>query len=380
VNSFEFQPKPRLVFGVGAVGRLGELATAEGFRRTLLVADAGLMATPHVDRALGILRASGIEVETFSDFSENPDSLMIEGGRAVAAGAGIDSLVGFGGGSSMDTAKGISFLLTNGGTMRDYRGFGKTRSPLLPMIGVPTTAGTGSEAQSYALISDCETHEKMACGDPTAMFRVALLDPELTLTQPAGVTSVAGFDAISHAVETYVTRERNPLSDVFSREAFRLLYSNYERVLERPGDIEARSAMQLGAYFAGVAIENSMLGATHACANPLTAHYGTPHGRAISMCLPSVVRFNSGVAAERYRELLGLAGVAVRGNEPGETLAFHLERLARAGGLPSRLRDDGISPEDFPALALEASKQWTGTFNPRPFDEGAALEVYRCAY
>jgi len=305
---------------------------------------------------------------------------MMEHGRAVAADAGIDSLIGFGGGSSMDTAKGISFLLTNGGTMADYRGFGKARSPLLPMIGVPTTAGTGSEAQSYALVSDPETHEKMACGDPTAMFQVALLDPELTLTQPATVTAVAGFDAVSHSVETYVTRKRNPLSDVFSREAFRLLYANYERVLERPGDVEARSAMQLGAYFAGVAIENSMLGATHACANPLTAHYGTAHGRAISMCLPSVVRFNSGVAAERYRELLGLAGVAVRGNDPGETLAFHLERLARAGGLPSRLRDDGISQDDFPSLAREASKQWTGTFNPRPFDEEAALEIYRCAY
>jgi alcohol dehydrogenase len=380
VNSFEFEPKPRLVFGVGALTRLGELAKEEGFRRTLFVADPGLMATPHVDRALRILRTSGIEVETFGDFGENPDSRMMEHGRAVAADAGIDSLIGFGGGSSMDTAKGISFLLTNGGTMADYRGFGKARSPLLPMIGVPTTAGTGSEAQSYALVSDPETHEKMACGDPTAMFQVALLDPELTLTQPATVTAVAGFDAVSHSVETYVTQKRNPLSDVFSREAFRLLYANYERVLERPGDVEARSAMQLGAYFAGVAIENSMLGATHACANPLTAHYGTAHGRAISMCLPSVVRFNSGVAAERYRELLGLAGVAVRGNEPGETLAFHLERLARAGGLPSRLRDDGISQDDFPSLAREASKQWTGTFNPRPFDEDAALEIYRCAY
>ena len=380
MNSFEFEPRPRLVFGTGAIERLGDLARREGFRRTLLVADPGLVATPHVERALGTLRASGIEVAKFSDFSENPDSLMIERGRSFAADAGIDSLVGFGGGSSMDTAKGISFLLANGGTMADYRGFGKTRSPLLPMIGVPTTAGTGSEAQSYALISDSETHEKMACGDPTAMFRIAILDPELTLTQPAAVTAVAGFDAISHAVETCVTRKRNPLSDVFSREAFRLLYSNYERVLERPEDLEARSAMQLGAYFAGVAIENSMLGATHACANPLTAHYGTAHGRAISMCLPSVVRFNSGVAAEQYRELLALAGVAVRGNDPGETLAFHLERLSRTGGLPSRLRDDGIPQEDFPSLALEASKQWTGTFNPRPFDEGAALEVYRCAY
>ncbi len=380
MNSFDYHPRPRLVFGRGAIERLGEIARAEGFRRSLFVADTGLLATPHVERALGVLRASGIETATFSEFGENPDSRMMERGRAFAADAGVDSLIGFGGGSSMDTAKGVSFLLTNGGTMADYRGFGKARTPLLPMLGVPTTAGTGSEAQSYALVSDAETHEKMACGDETAMFKVALLDPDLTLTQPAGVTAVSGFDAISHAVETYVTRKQNPLSDVFSREAFRLLFSNYERVIERPLDVDARSSMHLGAYFAGVAIENSMLGATHACANPLTAHYGTAHGRAISMCLPSVVRFNSAVAGERYRELLGLAGVAVRGNDPGETLAFHLERLARAGGLPSRLRDDGIPPEDFTTLALEASKQWTGTFNPRPFDESAALEVYRCAY
>ena len=153
------------------------------------------------------------------------------------------------------------------------------------MIGVPTTAGTGSEAQTYALISDAETHVKMACGDSKAAFRVALLDPSLTISQPLSVTATTGFDAIAHAVETFVTTRRNALSEFFSREAWRLLEGNYERVLEAPEDLEARSAMQLGAYFAGVAIENSMLGATHACANPLTARYGTAHGAAIAMML-----------------------------------------------------------------------------------------------
>ncbi|MGH9337560.1 MAG: iron-containing alcohol dehydrogenase, partial [Vicinamibacteria bacterium] len=243
IQPFEYQSKPRLVFGRGSLDRLGELARAEGFRRALFVSDAGLMGTSHAERAIRVLRGASIEVSTFSDFSENPDSRMIERGRGYAADAGIDSLIGFGGGSSMDTAKGISFLLTNGGTMSDYRGFGKARNPLLPMIGVPTTAGTGSEAQSYALVSHPETHEKMACGDPTAMFRTAVLDPDLTLTQPRTVTAVTGFDALSHAVETYVTRKRNPVSDVFSREAFRLISGNYERVLESPDDVEARAAM-----------------------------------------------------------------------------------------------------------------------------------------
>jgi alcohol dehydrogenase len=164
---------------------------------------------------------------------------------------------------------------------------------MLPMIAIPTTAGTGSEAQSYAVISDAESHAKMACGDPKAAFRVALLDPALTLSQPNTITATAGFDAIAHAVETYVTTRRNPVSEIFSQEAWKLLEPNFERVLAEPNDLRARSAMQLGAYFAGVAIEGSMLGATHACANPLTANYGTTtelHWRCC--CRPSCVGIN----------------------------------------------------------------------------------------
>ena len=196
---------------------------------------------------------------------------MVEAGRVFASTRGVDSIVGLGGGSSLDCAKGINFVLTNGGSMRDYWGFGKASRPMLPMIAIPTTAGTGSEAQSYALISDAVTHVKMACGDPKAAFRAAILDPLLTRSQPREVTATAGYDAISHAVESYVTTRRNTASSVgFAREAWRLLAANFERVLRDPGDLEARGAMLLGAHFAGIAIENSMLGATHACANPLT--------------------------------------------------------------------------------------------------------------
>ncbi len=154
---------------------------------------------------------------------------MIEAGPALVATHKIDSIIGLGGGSSLDCAKGINFLLTNGGRMPDYRGYGKASQPMLPMIAIPTTAGTGSEAQSYALISDAETHVKMACGDPKAAFRVAMLDPALTVSQPRSITATSGFDAIAHAVETYVTTKRNPLSEIFSREAWRLLEPNYEQ-------------------------------------------------------------------------------------------------------------------------------------------------------
>lgn len=382
MRSFDFQPRTRVIFGAGVIDRLGELARELNFKRTLLVADHGLVASGHVDEAVTPLEKAGVEVFRFHDFEVNPDTRMIEAGTRFVSSLDIDSIIGLGGGSSLDCAKGINFLLTNGGRMSDYRGYGLATKPMLPMIAIPTTAGTGSEGQTYALISDAETHVKMACGDPKAAFRVALLDPALTLSQPQSITATSGFDAIAHAVETYVTTKRNPLSELFSREAWRLLEPNYECVLNQPNNLEARGAMQLGAFYAGVAIENSMLGATHACANPLTARYGTAHGAAIAMLLPSVVRWNESVAADDYARLLSWSSVARKRNDlsPTEALARRLEELAQAGGLRQQLRTTGVKETDLAKLASEAAEQWTGTFNPRPFNKEGAIEVYQCVY
>lgn len=381
MKSFDFQPRTRLIFGAGTIGQLGNVAKELGFRRTLLVADHGLVASGHVDEAVTPLQEAGIEVIRFHDFEVNPDTRMVEAGTAFVATQRIDSFIGLGGGSSMDCAKGINFLLTNGGRMADYRGYGFATKPMLPMIAIPTTAGTGSEAQSYALISDSETHVKMACGDPKAAFRVALLDPALTLSQPRSITATSGFDAIAHAVETYVTTKRTPMSEIFSREAWALLEGNYERVLAQPDDLEARGAMQLGAFYAGVAIENSMLGATHACANPLTARYGTAHGAAIAMLLPSVVRWNERAVGDRYETLLNLSSASHKTSDltPTEALARRLETLTAAGSLERDLSRI-VEKSDLPALAAEAAEQWTGTFNPRPFNKDGAMEVYSCAF
>lgn len=382
MESFDFQLRTRVIFGAGTIERLGTVASELGFRRSLLVADRGLLASGHVEEALSPLRAAGAEVIGFHDFEVNPDTNMVEAGRAFAEPLAIDSIIGLGGGSSLDCAKGINFLLTNGGEMRDYLGYGKAAHPLLPMIGIPTTAGTGSEAQSYALISDSKTHQKMACGDASASFRVALLDPALTLSQPRSITATSGFDAIAHAVETYVTTRRTGISEFFSREAWRLLEANYEKVLGEPNDLDARGAMQLGAHFAGIAIENSMLGATHACANPLTAHYGTVHGAALAMLLPSVVRWNGSVVADQYAEMLKITNENgnVGSQDAAELLAQRLEQLVTAGGLQSTLAGAGIPQSDLNMLAEEAATQWTGKFNPRSFDYSGAMEVYRCAF
>jgi alcohol dehydrogenase len=381
MKEFDFQPRTRVVFGAGVIERLGELARELNFKRTLLVADHGMVASGHVDEAVEPLLKAGVETVRFHDFEVNPDTQMVENGTAFVSPLNVDSIIGLGGGSSMDCAKGINFLLTNGGRMADYRGYGKATRPMLPMIAIPTTAGTGSEAQSYALICDVETHAKMACGDPKASFRVAVLDPALTISQPRSITATSGFDAIAHAVETYVTTKRNVLSELFSREAWRLLEPNYERVLNQPDNISARGAMQLGAFYAGVAIENSMLGATHACANPLTARYGTAHGAAIAMLLPTVVRWNEKTGTD-YCPLLSLSSLAGRNNHmtPGEELARRLEELAAAGGLRTNLRSVGVTESELPELAADAAEQWTGTFNPRPLDKQGAIEIYQCVY
>ena len=377
---FDFEPRTRVVFGQGAIERVGQLARELHFQRTLLVADPGVVKAGHVAEAARRLEGEGIGVLAYHDFGENPDSAMIDAGCRYAEPLRVDSLVALGGGSSLDCAKGINFVLTNGGRIGDYRGYGKAGTPLLPMIGIPTTAGTGSEAQSYAVISDAVTHMKMACGDPSAAMRVAILDPELTLTAPHRVTAMAGFDAIAHAVETAVTMRRTPLSDTFSHRAWRLLGDAFERVLFHPADIEARAAMQLGSHFAGMAIEQSMLGAAHACANPLTAHYNLAHGLALAILLPHVVRWNAGVAVERYAALVGSPRRRARDEDAAETLALRLEDLARAGGLGMTLSDSGVEETALPELAAQAAGQWTGTFNPRPFDAQGAMEIYRAAF
>ena len=380
MTPFEFHLPTRVLFGAGTIDRLGTLARELGFSRPLLVTDPGLRDAGHVERALRPLRDAGVDVAVFDACEVNPDAAMIDRGVEFAAGCRPDAVIGLGGGSSLDSAKGINLLLTNGGAIADYKGYGLARKPLLPMIAVPTTAGTGSEAQSYAVIADTATHMKMACGDPKLAFAAAILDPALTLSQPPAVTVAAGVDAIAHAVETAVTTRRTAISTLFSHAAFRLLDDHYDRVLAHPDDVDARGAMQLGAFYAGVAIEHSMLGAAHACANPLTARYGLTHGVALAILLPHVVRWNAQGEGILYGDLAARLPAASKGGGAGDRLARRLADAGRSGGCPPDLRTAGVPAEDLPSLAEAAARQWTGTFNPRPFGVREALEVYERAY
>ncbi len=368
MTPFDFRPRTRVLFGAGEFARLGEVARELGGTRCLLVADRGLNNLNYVQEAARSLKARRMDVSTFQDFDPGPTAAMIETGAAFAEPLKIDLIVALGGGSALDCAKAINFVISNGGSIRDYWGYGKAQRPMLPMIAVPTTAGTGSEAQTYTVIMDEKTNVKMACGDNKAAFRAAILDPKLTVSLPRALTAATGYDAISHSIETLVSTRRTALSECFSRSAWRLLNSNFERVLKNPDDLEARGAMLIGSHFGGLAIENSMLGATHACATPLTTRYNIPHGVAIALLLAEVVEWNRSVAARQYDEL-----------NAGD-LVSRLRQLAEIAELPASLRDASVPQEALPRLAEEAGTQWTGRFNPRHFDVAGALEIYQCAY
>ncbi|CAN5503636.1 iron-containing alcohol dehydrogenase [soil metagenome] len=363
-------PCARVIFGAGAVGRLGALVAEHVTGKILVVTDPGIRDSGHLSRVRASLEQAGLAVAVFDAVRENPTTLDVDHCLEVARAEKVDGLVGLGGGSSMDTAKGCNFLLTNGGEMRDYWGVGKASKPMLPFVAVPTTAGTGSECQSFALIAERGTHTKMACGDKKAAAVLAVLDPLLTLTQPRPVAAQTAIDAVAHAVETAVTTKRNDVSAAYSRLAFLLLERGIPTVLEDPDDLLARSQVQLGAAYAGTAIENSMLGAAHAAANPLTAHFDVVHGTAVGVMLPGVVRLNASDPDAR-------AGYSTLG---GSHLDARLDALLELAGLRKPLRELGVEQSLIPQMAEEAAAQWTAQFNPVPVTASDFERLYRQAW
>jgi alcohol dehydrogenase len=385
---FATRPAPKLIFGPGVLGELPACVREVGGTSVFLVSDPGLARAGYVERARGLLAAAGLRVTVFADSRENPT----ESDAAACAAAAracmppIDCLVALGGGSSLDTAKAANFLLTNGGVMHDYHGYAKAPRPFLPFIAIPTTAGTGSETQSYTLISRDGSHEKMACGDPKALPRIALLDPELCATLPRATGVLSGLDALTHALESAVTAKRNPVSALYAESAFRHLASAIGRVVAGQPTAADRGAMLLGAALAGLAIENSMLGAAHASANPLTARHGVVHGHAVSFMLPAVMRYNAAdpAAAAIYAHLATLlpatpAPASTAANAPTATAAALIawvDTTVAAAALPPLDR----TAINLAQLADDATRQWTGKFNPRPLQAADFVALYESAF
>jgi alcohol dehydrogenase len=358
VTPFDFRPRTRILFGTGEFARLGEVAREQNATRCLVLAGQASVDAGHAQEAVRSLKARRMDVFAFHDFAASPTVAMVEAAREFAAPHAINLVVGLGDGAALDFAKAVNVVLSNGGSIRDYRGYGNVPKPLLPMIAVPTVPSSGQEATSNSSIFDPADASNVICGDPKIFFRTAVLDPNLTLGQSAALTAANGYQAIAHAVETLFSTRRTPLSECFSREAYRLLDSALARVLRTPEDIEARSAILLGAHFAGLAVEYAALGPAHACAQPLVENYKLSPGAALALVLVPALEWM----------------------EEGADVAPRLRHLAAAAELPTSLRDAAIPEQVLPRLAEEAAAQWTGRFSSRPFDAPAALEIYRAAY
>jgi alcohol dehydrogenase class IV len=378
MDAFTFTYGPRLISGTGSAARLPELLPPGP---CLFVTDASLRAIGLIDAALAALAGAGVEVSIFDSVEADPSKETLL--AAVEAGRGRASVVGFGGGSPMDVAKLAAYLLGSGDDLEAIWGVGKATGARLPLVLVPTTAGTGSEATPISVIT-VGGSLKLAVNSPPLTADWALLDAELTMGLPRAVTAATGIDAMVHAIEAYTSaRLKNPLSDALAREALRLLAGNLKRACDCPQDRDARSAMLLGAHLAGVAFANAPVAGVHALAYPLGGHFHVPHGVSNALMLTHVLGHNLPAATPLYAELGTLLDPSLeRLGTQGRAQAFveHMGALCRAAGVPLRLSEVGVSATDLDMLAREAMKQERLLVNnPCPIEEADARRLYEAA-
>ena len=386
MQAFTLHSTPHIVFEPGGAGRLGAVAAAILGPRVLLVTDPGIRSAGLVDAAIVSLTDSGCSVEMFGDVEADPSraTVLAAADRALAFDA--TGIVGFGGGSSMDVAKLAAALAGGDQTLDEMWGLEKVRRRALPLVLVPTTAGTGSEVTKSAIVT-LEGDQKLGVISAALMPDMALLDPDLTLGLPAAVTAATGIDAMTHAIESYTARHpnNNPVSRAAAIEALKLLGRNIETAVHEPADREARGAMLLGAMLAGTAFANSPVAAVHALAHPIGGGFHVPHGLSNALVLPHVMRFNAPVASERYAELApyifpDLAGIG-NANALCTALIERIAELRSRIGLVTRLRDVGVGEQHLEGMA-QKSRAMENLFanNPRDMSIADVLGVYRAAY
>ena len=385
MTPFTFNTVSSLHCASGSTRQLGELVTSQfaHAHRVMIVTDAGFLRTGLIDVPINSLRSHGLDVEVFSNVVADPPEEIILSAVAFARERRVDLIIGFGGGSSMDVAKLIAVLATSDQSLQSMYGIGNVKGPRLPLIQIPTTAGTGSEVTPISIVTTGET-TKMGVVSPVLYADLAILDAELTVGLPAHVTAATGIDAMVHAIEAYTSRtKKNPLSDALARQALSLLYHNIRIACTDGNNLAAREAMLLGAMLAGQAFANAPVAAVHALAYPIGGIFHVAHGLSNSLVLPAVLRFNAPVASGLYAELAELLMPNASGNELSKThvMIETLEELARSLGIATRLRDVGIAATDIDRLADDAMLQTRllGN-NPRVMTHEAAHAIYQAVF
>lgn len=385
MSAFTFNTTKSVICEPGAIKRLGEIVKEQMGKKVLLVTDPGLIKAGLLDRATRSLNEAGVEYTLFDGVVADPPVSVVEAALADAREAAVDGVIGFGGGSSMDVAKLIALLIGGGERLDDVYGVGQAKGTRLPLIQIPTTAGTGSEVTPISIITVGET-EKKGVVAPQLLPDIALLDAELTLGLPAHVTAATGIDAMVHAIESYTSASanNNPVSKALAREALRLLGANIETAVKNGTDVKARSDMLLGAMLAGQAFANSPVAAVHALAYPIGGIFHVPHGLSNALVLPHVMRFNTETCGEAYAVLAtdvfpDLA--ATPSDQRVNQFIDRLEALSADLGLEQTLREVGIGEADLATLASDAMKQTRLLVNnPREVSETDALAIYKAAF
>ena len=387
MNPFSFATTAQILCESGSAAQLGELCKLRDAHRVLIVTDPGITKIGLLNDVLPTLAKAQVAAEVFDKVEADPPESVVLAAVEQAKSMQAELIIGFGGGSSMDVAKLVALLAHPNctQTLQDIYGVGNARGQRLPLIQVPTTAGTGSEVTQIAIITTGAT-TKMGVVSPILLPDLALLDADLTLGLPSHVTAATGIDAMVHAIEAYTSKiKKNPLSDMLAREALRLLAGNLDAVVQDGQNREARQAMLLGALLAGQAFANAPVAAVHALAYPLGGHYHIPHGLSNALVLPTVIEFNAPAAAPLYAELapliIGRALVPGDAESLTEQLVSALGDLSPRCGLPSRLRDAGVPKDALEMLAKDAMlQQRLLVNNPREVTEADALAIYNLAY
>ena len=367
LTSFSYHNPTAIEFGWGALARLPDLVQSVGGRRALVVGDPGVAQAGLVNRVVAAL-GEAIPVTTFTDVESDPDARSVDAGVQLARSRECDVIIGIGGGSAMDVAKVIGVMLTNPGNIRDYNGMGKIGKPGAPVIAIPTTSGTGSELTIWSVLSDKEKKTKFGVGSILNCARVALLDPELTMSLPPAITAATGIDALTHALESYVNTATQPISEAMSEQSMALIARSLRLAVAQPGNKEARADMLLASTIAAMAFNSTRLGLAHAFAMPLGSRFHIPHGLANAIMLPGVMRFNLPGNVAKFARIAQIFGERTEGlslREAAERSVMAIRQLQADVGITAKLGDFGMTEADLHEVAAESMLSGNVAVNPR---------------
>ena len=381
--AYQFQTPTKIISGIGSTAEIIKELNDLYAKKVLLITDPGLVQAGVAQQVVEMLKQAAVEVEIFDAVEPDPSIQVATKAAEMAKNVKANVLIALGGGSAIDTAKSAALLVTNGGYLKDYAGVNKVVKPILPLIAVPTTAGTGSEVTIFAVMSDPDKQEKFTISSALIAPAVAVLDPLLTLKLPPSVTAFTGMDALTHAIEAFTSSIAQPATDALALSAIKLVLKHLPVAVGRGDNIKARDGMLQASLLAGIAFNNAFLGLAHAIASPLGGHFHVPHGLANAVMLPYVMEYNLPTAVRRYAEIGRALGLQAVGDTPravAEKTVAAITQLARDINIPEKLSNIGAKEELLPLVARDALKSIQLKFNVRNASEKEILALLQKAY